>query len=120
MNWDYWKGLFFEYWYYAMFSLLVAAVVSISFYYIQVQFQDRKERLRDVHLYRMDPRDKAPPEVAGLEPVINNVLFPRPNVYLPLIDQLTLKVNWGPNVRNWSLRPEPLPPQEAPYLRGPP
>jgi hypothetical protein len=119
LNWNYLKGLFYEYWYHAAFLLLVFAVVSVSIFYVRGQFERRRERLRTLHLYEIDQRGETVPRVADLDRVINDVLFPQPDVYLPLVNTLSTKVNWGPEIRHWSRRQITVPFQSAPSLRGP-
>lgn len=120
MNWDYIRGLVFEYWYYLAFGVMLLIVVAISLYYIQTQFALRRDRLETLHLYPIMKPAEETPEVAPLDPVMGGVLFPQPKVYLPLKDRLDLEENWGDPVRNWTLRQEELPVQSAPTLRGPP
>lgn len=120
MNWDYLRGLVFEYWYYLAFGLMLLVVVAISLYYIESQFQMRRDRLETLHLYPITKPAENTPEVAPLDPVLGGVLFPRPEVHLPLQDRLDPKENWGDPVRYWNRRQEDLPVQSAPSLRGPP
>lgn len=120
MNWDYLRGLAFEYWYYLAFGVMSLLVVVVSLYYIQAQFDRRRDRLETLHLYPITKPAEDVPEVALLDPVIGDVLFPRPMVYLPLRDRLDLRAEWGDPVRYWAYRQEDLPMQSAPTLRGPP
>lgn len=120
MNWDYLRGLVFEYWYYLAFGIMLLFVVALSLYYIQTQFERRRDRLETLHLYPITKPVEEAPEVAPLDPVMGGVLFPRAKVYLPLRDRLDPVENWGNPVRYWTLRQEELPVQSAPELRGPP
>lgn len=120
MNWDYLRGLVFEYWYYLAFGVLLLLVVAISLYYVRTQFELRRERLETLHLYPITKPAEDTPEVAPLDPVLGGVLFPRPEVYRPLQGRLDLQQNWGNPVRYWDLRQEELSAQSAPALRGPP
>jgi hypothetical protein len=119
LNWDYWKGLTVEYWYYLVFLVMVLVVVIVSLYYVRTQFNDRLDRLQTLNLYEMEKPTDGVPEVAPVDPVVNGTLFPRPKVYLPLQDRFDLQEHWGEPVRFWSVRDEELPVRSAPELRGP-
>lgn len=119
MSWEYLRSLLYRYWYYALFAVMTLALVVVSYYYLQTQFARRKQRLRTVHIYEVKKRGELSPESAPLDPLINEMLFPEPEVYLPLQEKLPLKEHWGPLMRNWKLRVEPPSLQAAPELFGP-
>ncbi len=119
MNWNYWKGLTLEYWYYLVFLVMVLIVVAVSLYYVRIQFNDRIDRLHSLTLYEIQKSTEETPEVASVDPVVNGTLFPRPKVYLPLKNRFEPLEEWGEPVRFWSVRREDLSVRSAPKLRGP-
>lgn len=122
MDWDLddlWD-LFFAYKYYLVIVVLAMIVISTSLYYIRGQFAKRRDRLKKFNFYEVTKHTDTNRQAADIDPEINGTLFPRPEVYLPLRDQLDLAENWGPSVRNWNQRKDSISIRTAPSLRGPP
>lgn len=119
MNWSYFKNVFFNYWQYIVFGLVSLVVAIVALYYISTQFKLREKRLDKIHVYRVRKRGELSPRVAPMDPVLDGVLFPIPEVYLPLQEKLSPSVDWGPPIRNWKYKGNPVPLQSAPGLRGP-
>ncbi|MFB6345282.1 MAG: hypothetical protein ABEK50_05860, partial [bacterium] len=84
-----------------------------------IQFNRRDDRLRTVNVYEVRKQDEISPKSAPIEPEVGNLLFPEPEVYLPLLETLTPRQEWGPPIRNWKLRVEQPPLQSAPESMGP-
>lgn len=99
---------------------MVTFVVSISVYYVHLQFEQRRERLTNLELYRISPEDKKTKKAAPIDPFVNGMLYPRPEVYLPLQQDLPIQEEWGPEIRHWKVRPTTTTRQVPPDRKGPP
>lgn len=118
-NWETIRSLFYRYWNYLLFGMVTLILVTVSYYYIEAQFEQRERRLDSVHIYEVKKRGELSPEFAPVDSTINEMLFPHPEVYLPLHDQLPVKEEWGPYIRTWNLRVNQPPLQPSPDLLGP-
>lgn len=119
MSWDSVRSLLYRYWYFVLFGVLTLGLVILSSYYIRTQFAQRRERLRTVHTYEVKKQGELSPEHAPVDPLINDLLFPRPEVYRPLEEELPVREEWGPPIRTWELRGDRPSLQASPDLRGP-
>lgn len=119
MSWDFVRSLLYRYWYFVLFGLMTVALIVLSIYYIRTQFAQRRERLRTVHIYEVKKRTNLSPSYAPVDPLINDLLFPRPEVFRPLIEELPVREEWGPPVRTWQYRGDRPRLQASPDLQGP-
>lgn len=119
MSWDYVRSLLYRYWYFVLFGVLTLILIVLSSYYIRTQFAKRQERLRTVHTYEVKKQGELSPDYAPIDPLINDLLFPRPEVFRPLEEELPLRQEWGPPIRRWEFRGNPPSLQAAPDRLGP-
>lgn len=110
--------LVFDYWHYLLFGIFALVVILGVIYFNQQQYEQREKRLNRVSIDKVTIRGEHEP-AAPPDGLVNDMLLPPMDVYLPLPDDWPIRENWGDPVWVRERRIPDMVLQVAPPRMGP-